>query len=588
MKGSPTDNDSYRPLVIDTWPLPFQPGVGFPMTDPTSSPLAPNNASYDENAVFTVIRPARTDGDRDTTSIDREAPPGPTGEPSVSPQTEQSSPRYSGPDRVPVGKSSQVVERPARIEEASETRLNVVSSMLKKELPNVLPLHLVPIDSFFLADDQPRYPMTSIIRLEFSGEIDRVAFEAALQGATRRHPLTRAIIKPLKRGLPCWVHSDVMPTVDWGPIDKPVTFASEEFIDLTRESGLRFWIRSDPDQTAMTVQVHHACTDGTGVYRFLGDLLAIYAGETVVEGQPIPELAKIDLGMLRRRRTRFAELAKGATRAQFLRHGVMQGLKIFGKRIRPLTLPRSRNKDGQPRTPFPGVFSVRFDKHEHKLLRAIASDRGAMLNDLLMAEMFRTIVRWNEKHSGRSENGTLRVMMPSDLREQQDYPMPATNMTAYTFVTRRADECRDLSELLKSIREETARIKHAHSGRSFMDAVQFADYGKSMLKMILGMNRCISSTILSNVGDPSKRFTATLPRDKGRIVAGNLTLEDVTGVPPLRVQTRATLAIFSYLRKLTLSVRCDPYEFTPEDSQQFVEMYAEGLRSHIIENSGER
>jgi hypothetical protein len=75
--------------------------------------------------------------------------------------------------------------------------------MLKKEPLNVLPLHLAPIDAFFLADDNPRYPMTSIIRLEFSGRMDEAAFRAALDSATARHPLTRAVIRPAQGGAWC-------------------------------------------------------------------------------------------------------------------------------------------------------------------------------------------------------------------------------------------------------------------------------------------------------------------------------------------------------------------------------------------------
>jgi NRPS condensation-like uncharacterized protein len=363
-------------------------------------------------------------------------------------------------------------------------------------------------------------------------------------------------------------------------IDEPIELAGSEQIDLRRESGLRFWIRIDNDRTEMTIQVHHACTDGTGIYRFIGDLLAVYGQHTIQEGQRLPDLAELDQRLLRHRRTRFAKLAITVSTSDFIRYGIKQTLDIFARRITPLAIPGGKSKSKSLKSPFPGVVSFQFDKDEHKKLRAFAGEHGAMLNDLLMAEMFRTIVRWNKKHS-RRKSGTVRIMMPSDLREQQDYPMPATNMTAYTFLGRHAQQCEDITELIKGVREETARIKHEQSGRGFMDTVQFGSQGLPVLRFLLRRNRCISTTILSNVGDPSKRFTAGLERDKGRIVAGNLRLEEVTGVPPMRIKSHATLAIFSYLRKLTISVRCDPFEFTPETSREFLEMYADGLRSHI-------
>lgn len=497
----------------------------------------------------------------------------------IAPDSRANTVKKSLPPGTEGEKDSARVSDAISIGRANNARTNSATAMLQKRPANVLPLHLAPIDSFFLADDHPRYPMTSLIRMEFTGQINPEAFYFALEEATARHPLMRAVIRPMKRGLPCWTKdAAIAPTVDWGPVDKPVTFETTESIDLTNESGLRFWIRGDESQTDITLQVHHACTDGTGVYRFLGDLLAVYGQQTADEDAIKPELSEIDTKMLRNRRARIAGITFKAKRSELIRLGVRQSLDVFASRITPLATP---NKDAQSiRTPFPGVFCFQFNRDEHKQLRNTAGDFGAMLNDLLMAEMFRTVMRWNAEQ-GKPVRGKMRILMPSDLREQQDYPMPATNMTAYTFLTRKPGQCDDLKSLMKGIREETARIKHDQLGRRFMDTAEFAANGHSILKFLLRRNRCNATTILSNVGDPSRRFTASFPRDKGRVIAGNLRLEEISGVPPMRLKTHATLAIFSYRRNLTLCVRCDPYRFTPEDGNAFISMYADQLKSHL-------
>ena len=76
-----------------------------------------------------------------------------------------------------------------------------------------------------------------------------------------------------------------------------------------------------------------------------------------------------------------------------------------------------------------------------------------------MAQMFRTIVDWNESVGSGRGNPWLRIMMPFDLREQDDYLMPASNMTSYTFVTSRLSACDDMKQLVTSIRDETLRLK---------------------------------------------------------------------------------------------------------------------------------
>ena len=96
--------------------------------------------------------------------------------------------------------------------------------MLKKSLPNVLPLHLAPIDQFFCDDDTREFPMTSVIHMDFTGQVEPSAFEGALEDALARHPLLGCNVKPAKRNLPCWVKSEQqMPWIDWGDSDNPLT-----------------------------------------------------------------------------------------------------------------------------------------------------------------------------------------------------------------------------------------------------------------------------------------------------------------------------------------------------------------------------
>ena len=453
--------------------------------------------------------------------------------------------------------------------------------MLRKSPPNVFPLLLTPIDGFYCADDSSRFPMTSIIYMDFEGEIDRESFELALDDALVRHPLLGAHIRLAKRGLPCWVPAkEAEPQVDWGTSNDPVELLGEEGFDLEHEVGIRFWIRSASQATRVTIQVHHACTDGTGVYRFLGDLWALY-GIRTADGAKTPQLGEMDPQLLRFRRRRMSDLAnREDKRLRFVFHGIKEAFRVFGKRVQSLAAPDNTIAKDVPRIKFPGIETFTMSKDEHESLRAFAAKQGAMLNDLLMAEMFRTIIRWNDLHGSHS-NRWFRIMMPSDLRDTEDYAMPASNMTSYTFLARRRHECTDATKLIRGIREQTGKIKHKRLGTRFVDAITLAAYRPKYFSALLNRDWCIATTALSNVGDPSKRFTARFPRKQGRVVCGNLILDHVSGVPPLRNQTHATLAIFTYRRQLTISVRCNPYLFDKQATLAFLDMYESGLRSYL-------
>ncbi len=503
----------------------------------------------------------------------------------VPPPVEPSQVAESEPNACGVSEDCSLMrDRGVSIKERALGLLDHDIQMLRQAPPpNLFPLILTPLDRFFCADDSAAFPMTSIIHLDFSGEVDHDAFAQSLSDALVRHPLLAAHIRIAKRGLPCWVPAtDKEPQIDVGPLDKPLRLLGPEGFDLSNELGVRFWIRTSSQASRVTMQVHHACTDGTGVYRFLGDLWALYGARTAT-GEKVPVLGDVDLRLLRSRRRRITNLANQPDRGSALVcQGLREAMRIFGACVQPLAGPRDPSGGPQPPTEFPEIASLSFDKQQHEQMRAFAARHGAMLNDLLMAEMYRTIVRWNDRLGRLRSHRSIRIMMPSDLRSTEDYSMPATNMTAYTFLSQKPGKCRDMATLLQSIREQTGKIKHERLGTKFVDALALAEYAPPILNFMLARKWCMATTILSNVGDPSRRFTARFPRDGGRVVCGNLKLDRVTGVPPLRKQSHATVAIFTYLRKLTISVRCNPYLFDATHTREFLDMYADGLRGYLV------
>jgi len=118
--------------------------------------------------------------------------------------------------------------------------------------------------------------------------------------------------------------------------------------------------------------------------------------------------------------------------------------------------------------------------------------------------------------------------------------------------------------------------------------VQFADavaaaLTSRVLGVVVGASICLSSAVFSNIGDPTRRFSSRLPRRDGRLVVGNLLVDDITGVPPLRPHTRATFFSCTYRRRLTVSVRCDRAYFSDQDAVRLLDIYVRHLRSYAAE-----
>jgi hypothetical protein len=296
-------------------------------------------------------------------------------------------------------------------------------------------------------------------------------------------------------------------------------------------------------------------------------------------------LHPIDLARLRARTRGVLDVALRGAPFRLAKLTLYEGARLLTSDVTPLAPAREPN--GEPLTAFPSVQSCVFDRTSHEHLRQAAMARGAMLNDLLLAELFLTFRDWNERKTGRAGRRHC-VMMPTDMRTGEDYETPAANKVSYTFLTRRARELDRPEDLLQGIRRETAAIKNERRGARFADMLAGAFATRAVMPALLRYPFCMATAILSNVGDPSRRFTARFSRSQGRVVCGGLILEGITGAPPLRRLTRATVSAFAYNRCLTLSARCDPYCFTPADSQEFLNLYAGRLCRYTSSRQQER
>lgn len=422
-----------------------------------------------------------------------------------------------------------------------------------------------------LADDRSAYPMTHFIQLRLSGRLSTEAFIAATRDALDRHPLMRAIIAVRKSNRPCWIEAEGMePSFDCAPEGTPIRCDGGEAIDPTREIGLRVWVRQGAERATVLMQFHHANIDGTGSYRFIGDILAGYGMRTGAAANR-PMYGDLDRHLLRNRTRHTLNLALGSAR-EFRRRALRDGWRVVSRMPACVAAPRGVAIPG--RVPdFPGFVTHSFDRGDHHRLRDTAFRSGVCLNDLLLRDLFLTLARWNDRHRGPGHRRPICIMMPTDLRSAEDYLMPSANMTGYTFLSRSRRDLGCPDALLKGICEQTTAIKHERIGAAWADMAYGASTVRGLLPFLLSRNLCFATAVLTNIADPSRRFTATFARANRRVICGDMVLEGMTGVPPLRRNTRAVFSSSQYGDELTISLRCDPHYFRVDDARDMLEMY---------------
>ncbi len=442
----------------------------------------------------------------------------------------------------------------------------------------IFPLYLAPIDWYFLCDDGTDYPMVFYVELEFSGKLQRAHLDRALEEALKRHPLLYSIVQPAKQNLPCWVLSpDQMPVLDWAGQGVPLSLNDGAYLDIRKTPGLRIWAREGEGQTRLTLQFHHAACDGTGAYRFVGDLLACYMSRLPSCAGQV-ELGVFDLAQLKVRPTKLRSLQANDRFLQKVFLSYREAWRTFGNRLAVL-----KQAPGIPGAQeLPGILTQDYSAEQLAELRQAATSQGATFNDLLVCKMFQTAVQWNERAQSKRK---IRLLVPSDMRDGADFELPACNMTAYTFINRTRKEIRDEQRLLNLIRDDTLAIKHGTRQKDFMDGLTSAMATPAVLPFLLRRNVCLATAVVSNAGDPSRRFTCRLPKKLGKVSCDEFTLERITGVPPLRRMTRCTLSSSIYGRKLTFSMRCDPLTFSRDDSSRLLQMFGKQLLSKVTGNN---
>ncbi len=436
----------------------------------------------------------------------------------------------------------------------------------------VFPLPLTPMELFMIADAREDFGMLCDLELKFEGTIDRPAFETALAIALARNPLLVSLIQRDAAGRWVWVPSGRVPAVDWAPLGTPIAGDYGQRIDLAREIGLRIWVRPGANESIAMFQFQHACTDGIGILAFSEDLMAAYSSA-------LPEGPRVELRPLEPERLKGRGVL-GIPPRNFWQQifdvavGMREGLRFILQA--PVTLvARSAPEQAAGHVVF---RSVTLADETVVQLRRLASSCGATLNDLLIRDLMITLRRWQTTSGRKPGRRRLRVLMPQNLRDKDEAAMPATVAMSFAFLTRKASLCDDAEGLLRSIQAETESIRRDKLSLYFQGTIA-AVQSAGLLDWILRRPMCFATTVLTNLGNPTRRFVAQFPRVAGQLQVGNLRLVSILGVPPLRPRTRAVWGAFQTASTLSIALKCDPRSYSPLDVEQLLGEYVGQLRA---------
>ncbi len=421
--------------------------------------------------------------------------------------------------------------------------------------------------------------MVGIFRLRFSGRLERDGFEAALANAVQRHPLLRATVDRKRGKRPTWIdHPDWRPEVQWQAETNECGFPSIRHIDLTQEPGTRVWVANRGDDHDVVIQAHHCCGDALGMAKMIEDLLIGYAmNQASTEG----ELAMPTLEPQRLIQRGVPDL----TTWDSLEMERIQAMELLGARQffihSPVPLSGSMGSvdEASPPPTFPNPHIHSFGPSDTRRLIGAAKSLGVSVNDLLARDLFLAVGIWREKRNLGSDRDWLRFSIPVNLRTSADENMPMANSISMVFLDRQPSSFSNPSRLLKSIHKQMQKIKSLQLQYTFLLSLELSRLAPGGMSGATAANNCLSTSCLSNLG-PVLTHTA-LPSNDGRIVSGNVVLEAVDFVIPLRPHLHAAFCVYTYAGRLCVLMHCDPRVMSDRHFRDLLDTYTHQIRRTI-------
>lgn len=463
--------------------------------------------------------------------------------------------------------------------------------MAISEPQDLFPLPLTAFEQFMLADESQEYPMVFYLQTQLSGVVDRHVMRLAVDETLARHPLLGCHIRRIDGQL-CWVWAgDQIPEADWDPQHWQSEQPWRQSIDLTSETGLRVWGEQTDERATLTLQFHHACCDGIAAAQFLEDVAVSYARHYAVyhqTGEELPELRPLDLQLLKTRNDRAGRRVANVHGGLLRRIRVL--LKYTVRYLRQIKLPIAADDALVVSDPQQGLglLETRLDRKQTRALRDAARHHNASLNDLLVCELMHTAHQWNHQLPGWKppqrwwKQPTWCVLVPTSLRGPSDISLPASNVVSYVFMARNLSLLKDPATLLHSVRDEMQLVHKHQGGWLFVQAIESMQKIPGLMRLITKRtaNSCMSTTVLSHMGNLLNAVGSRLPRQDGSIRMGNLLVEQIGGVPPVRQGTAVAFSTMMVGGQLAISMRCCARRFSRQAAERLLEQFAARLRSH--------
>lgn len=436
---------------------------------------------------------------------------------------------------------------------------------------------LSAIENYFRREDCADSPMVITMRVHLAGSVDVAALTNALAQALTRHPLLRATCPGNWR--PRWVVSEKCePNLTVCSVEShPSSDCPERAIDLRVETGAVFELRYSSSEAVLLAWFHHQCVDGIGALQFLRDTFAAYDDVVLnhaVDVRPLPVPSR-----------RVAPQT-----IQSVIQAIRIGFPIFRTKCVRLGRPQTIT-----RVPANILHSRVLNRRTTKLLRQAANRMGVSLNDLCTSA-FLTHLLQSHSETGKSPSDSreghsvaartvtrevFRLLVPVNMRRPTEEEASVANFISFLFQSYRFDEIADTDQLPRTVHRKIEAALRTNVGKSVLLFFQLVRHVPGAYRLFRWTQSRFATAVFANVGDLKRVFDHRFDRERGKVVAGNLVVERIDGVAPLRENTNLAVSCGRYAGELIFNLRADPGFVSELEATEFLAQFVGRLEESV-------
>ncbi len=433
-------------------------------------------------------------------------------------------------------------------------------------------LPLTSIEQYHLADDSPRYPNVIACDLIVSGLADRDIATLALREAARRHLLICARLQQRRWRRPCWkLDPGHAGQLHWQTAGRHVADSSPlDYIDLNRDFPGQFCWRAENGRTRLSFRTHHASMDGGGGMQFVIDWLLNY--HRISLGQDEPRPRPVNQELLRRRNALRLLTREFVGKLWIQPIALLGAMKFLFRHVTPV-VPDNRGDSELLDKPPAGSrrLSVALDDSQVDRLKRRAHERSVTVNEVVLSAVFQALHELRKRHAWHADQEWLRLVIPVSIRDFADRRLPAANRATIVQLDRTDRDFADPDGLLWGINYELGNIRRWNLEKTFLLALKWMSLMPGWIPRSARRPVCRATSVVTNLGAPLERVRLNSDH-QGRLLAGNLVIEDIELTVPIRPRTPAGFAVVRYRGHQKLDLHFDPRQVGPELARELLEL----------------